>query len=190
MTANIIEFKRATAHRVSSARTERAEPCTAQVDDDDTPETLSLTCKNSRLRKKRKDAWRAADAVTGYWQARLNLNDAIERVQRHDAPVGRDHPAVTPDHHWPLVTSFRKALVEQLLTPAPTLAEVSWKKATLAGGQHRYVDYADVRSALAGGQHTKAEQLGRLIERAIEDDEAFLAGHPTRRPKRKAEAEA
>jgi hypothetical protein len=187
MTGNIIDFKSATAHRVSSVRTERAEPCTAEAD---TSETLSPTCKSIRLRKKRRDAWRAVDAVKGYWRARLDLNDAVDRVQRCDAPEGRDHPAVTPDDRWPLMKSFRKALVEQLLTPAPDLAAVSWKKATLAKGQHRYVDCADLRSALLGGQHTKAEQLGRLIERAIADDEAFLAAHPTRRPKRKAGAEA
>jgi hypothetical protein len=186
MTANIIEFKSA-AHRVSSVRTERAEPRTAR----DTTETLSPTCKNSRLRKKRKDAWREANAVTGYWRAQLDLHTAISLVQRHDVPEGRDHPAYTPDDHWSLLRRFRKALVEQLLTPAPTLAEVVWKKAKLAGGQHRYVDCADLRSALTGGEHTKsAEQLGRLIERTIEDDEAFLAGHPTRRSRRKAEAEA
>jgi hypothetical protein len=181
MTANIIDFKSATARRVSSARTERAEPSS---------ETLSPTCKNSRLRKKRKDAWRKADAVTHYWRARLNLNTAISIVQLHDVPEGRDHHAATDDH-WSLVQRFRKARVEQLLTPAPTLADVSWKKVQLAQGKHRYVDCADLRSALAGGEHVKsAEQLGRLIERAIADDEAFLASHPTRRPKRKAEAEA
>jgi hypothetical protein len=85
MKANIIDFKSATTrNRVSSARTEYAEPST---------ETLSPTLKNSRLRKKRKDAWWEADAVTGYWLARLNLNSAIERVQRWEAPEGRDHPA-------------------------------------------------------------------------------------------------
>jgi hypothetical protein len=187
MTANIIEFKGATAHRVSSVRRERAEPFTEEAD---APETLSPTCKSRRLRKKRWDAWREARAVTRYWQARLDLSDAIECVQRHDAPVGRDHPAVNPGDHWPLLTSYRKALVEQLLTPAPDRAEVTWKKATLAKGQHRFADCADLRSALlAGGPHT-TDRLGRLIERAIADDEAFLAAHPTRRPRRKAEAEA
>jgi hypothetical protein len=188
MTGNIIDFKSATAHRACSVRTERAEPCTQA--DRDTSETSSPTCKNSRLREKRKDAWREADAVTGYWRARLDFNSAIERVQRYDAPEGRNHAAYIPDDHWPLIKSFRKALVEQLLTPAPDLAAVSWKKAKLAGGQHRYVDCADLRSALlAGGQHT-TDRIGRLIERAIADDEAFLAAHPTRRPKYKAEAEA
>jgi hypothetical protein len=87
MTCNIIDFKSATTrNHVSSARTERAEPST---------ETLSPTLKNSRLRKKRKAAWRAADAVKDYWRARLNLNNAVERVQRSNAPEGRDHPAVT-----------------------------------------------------------------------------------------------
>jgi hypothetical protein len=186
MTANIIDFKSATSHRASSVRTERAEHRATQAD---APETLSPTCKNSRLRKKRRDAWREADAVTGYWRARLDFSDAIEHVQRHDAPEGRDHPAVDPGDAWPLIKSYRKALVEQLLTPAPDLAAVSWKKATHAKSQHRYVDCADLRSALLA-PHVKAEQIGRLIERAIADDEAFLAAHPTRRPRRKVEAEA
>jgi hypothetical protein len=148
MTGNIIEFKSATAHRVSSVRIERAEPYTAQADDRDTPETLSPTRRNLRLRKKRKDTWRAADAAEDYWRARLDLNNAVDRVQRWEAPEGRDHPAVSPDDHWSLIRSFRAALVEQLLAPARDLAAVSWKKATLAKDEHRYVDCADLQSAL------------------------------------------
>ena len=149
MTANIIEFKSATRNRDFRIMDDRAEPST---------ETLSPTLKNRRLRDKGMLA--GGDAVTGYWQARLKLNFAVLLVQRCDALEGRDHPAVNPGDDWPLLKSYRKALVEQLLTPAPTLADVCWKKAKLAGGQHRYVDCADVRSALlAGGQHT-TDRLG------------------------------
>jgi hypothetical protein len=86
-----------------------------------------------------------------------------------------------------------KPLSSSFFTPAPDLAAVSWKKATLAQGQYRFVEYTDLSAALAsirkgifGGQ--AAEQLEQLVKRAIADDEAFLAAHPVRRARRKAEA--
>jgi hypothetical protein len=63
-----------------------------------------------------------------------------------------------------LVRAYRKALVTQLLTPAHRAADVDWKQKTLATGQHKYTDIKTER-----------------IERAIADDLAFLAAHPTRR---------
>jgi hypothetical protein len=67
-----------------------------------------------------------------------------------------------------LVDRWREALVKQLLTPAPDLMSVTWKKAALAQGQYRYVGVSDQR-----------------IERAIEDL-AFLAAHPVRQSKRRS----
>src|SRR5277367_6336414 len=52
----------------------------------------------------------------------------------------------------------------QLLTPAPDTNTVIWKRATLAAGQHKHTDIKPAR-----------------IERAIADDEAWLAAHPTKR---------
>ncbi|MGB7225900.1 MAG: hypothetical protein WBD49_25780 [Bradyrhizobium sp.] len=52
----------------------------------------------------------------------------------------------------------------QLLTPAPDTGAITWKRATFEAGQHRFTD-------------TKPER----IERAIADDEAWLAAHPTKR---------
>ena len=52
----------------------------------------------------------------------------------------------------------------QLLTPAPDTGAVTWKRATFEAGQHRFTD-------------TKPER----IERAIANDEAWLAAHPTKR---------
>jgi hypothetical protein len=68
-----------------------------------------------------------------------------------------------------LVDRWREALVKQLLTPAPDLMSVTWKKAALAQGQYRYVGVPDQR-----------------IERAIAEDLAFLAAHPIRHNKSEA----
>jgi hypothetical protein len=68
------------------------------------------------------------------------------------------------DNRRTLVAQWREALVRQLLTPARCVAAVNWKKAELERGQHRHIG-------------VKSER----IERAIADDLAFLAAHPTRR---------
>jgi hypothetical protein len=65
-----------------------------------------------------------------------------------------------------LVDRWREALVKQLLTPAPDLMSVTWKKAALAQGQYRYVGVSDQR-----------------IERAIADL-AFLTAHPAHQKNR------
>jgi hypothetical protein len=50
-----------------------------------------------------------------------------------------------------------------MLTPAPNIAAITWKRAALKSGQHEYTDVKPER-----------------IERAITDDLAFLAAHPVR----------
>jgi len=72
-----------------------------------------------------------------------------------------------------MVGRYREALVQQLLTPAPDVAAVNWKRMALKAGQHRYID-------------VKTER----IERAIADDWAFLAAHPMRRRKGRTGHEA
>ena len=59
---------------------------------------------------------------------------------------------------------WREALVKQLLTAAPDIGAVNWKRAQLAG---RGFDYLPVKAP--------------RIEQAIADDVAFLTAHPTRR---------
>jgi hypothetical protein len=123
---------------------------------------LTETAKNGRLREQRKEAWRKAEAATRYWQARRYFESAVSIAQMRDIPEGRFHPDVSlKDLH--LVDRWREALVKQLLTPAPDLMSVTWKKAALAQGQYRYVGVSDQR-----------------IERAIAEDLAFLAAHPVR----------
>jgi hypothetical protein len=136
---------------------------------DDPP--LTETAKNGRLREKRNKIWRMADAATRYWKVRLEFDHAVSFAQTMEIPEGAYHPVV--DHkNLQLVERYREALVKQLLTPAPDLRSVTWKKAALAGGQHRYTG-------------VKAERL----KRAIAEDLAFLAAHPVRQSSRKAAAD-
>jgi hypothetical protein len=126
----------------------------------------TITLRNKHLRDARKDAWREADAIRGYWKARLKMESAISGAQRHGVAEGDAHPPHNPDDRWPILANWRQAIVQQLLTPAPDTAAVAWKKAALAVGQHEHTD-------------VKTER----IERAIASDLEFLAAHPTRRPR-------
>ena len=129
---------------------------------------LTETAKNGRLREKRNQIWRKADAATRYWRVRMDFDHAVYMAQREEIPEAAYHPVV--DHKdLQLVERYREALVKQLLTPAPDLRSVTWKQAALAQGQYRYVGVSDQR-----------------IERAIAEDLAFLAAHPMRQSNRKS----
>jgi hypothetical protein len=130
---------------------------------------LTETAKNGRLREKRKQAWREAEAATRYWQGLIDFDHAVSIAQMRGIPEGRYHPDVNSDDHVPMVRRYREALVRQLLTPAPDLMSVKWKQAALAGGQHRYADVKPER-----------------IEHAIAEDLAFLAAHPVRQSNRRS----
>ena len=69
------------------------------------------------------------------------------------------------------VELWRKALVKQLLTPAPDTASVKWKQTVLAGRSLRHTD-------------VKPERLKHIID----EDLAFLAAHPVRQSNRSARA--
>jgi hypothetical protein len=127
-------------------------------------ENVSTTCKNQRLRRQRHVNWRKADALREYWRASFEMSGAISRVQSHNMPEGDLHPQRNPQDHWTILAKYRAAIMQQLLTPASTAAEVTWKRAAFKAGQHRYTDVKPER-----------------IERAIADDVEFLRTHPTRR---------
>ena len=69
----------------------------------------------------------------------------------------------------PMVKRWREAMARQLLTPAPDVGSVTWKKMVLAGRQLRYTDMKPER-----------------VERAIAEDLAFLAAHPVRQSIRRS----
>jgi hypothetical protein len=123
-----------------------------------------LDRNDKRLRKQRYDMWRKADAVTRYWRAMMDLQQAILIGQQNGIVETSRHPTETHDNRSPLLESYRNAAVKQLLTPAPTAALVKWKQRTFAQGRYKYTD-------------VKKEQ----IEKAIADDLAFLAAHAPRR---------
>lgn len=67
-----------------------------------------------------------------------------------------------------LVDKWREAVVKQLLTPAPDLAAITWKRAKLASRDFSYLPI-------------KAERVEQIIANDIE----FLAAHPMRRKREK-----
>ena len=133
---------------------------------------LSTTCKNGHIRQERQEVWRMAEAATRYWKVRMEFHSAVSWAQRMGVPEAHSHPPDPDDRdRISMVKRWRTALVEQLLTPAPDGRSVKWKQAALASGEHCHIG-------------VKSER----IERAIADDEAFLAAHPTRRSNSEAMA--
>ena len=122
--------------------------------------TLTTTAKNERLRSARREAWRKAGAVTDYWNALLRFTDAVSCAKRHGLQEARAHTETNPDARWSILDSYREALGKHLLTPAPDVASVNWKRHRLSKA------YVGVKK--------------ELIEKAIADDIAFLDAHPTR----------
>jgi hypothetical protein len=135
----------------------------------DDAETLTTINRNKRLRKQRNDVWRKADAAVNYWRARIELEDAIEIGHREGIPETCFHPTKTHEYRPLSLKSYRLALAQQLLTPAPDAAAVNWKQAVVDRNDYVFVEYVE------------KEQ----IEKAIADDLAFLAAHPARRARSK-----
>jgi hypothetical protein len=130
------------------------------------PENFSETCRNHRLRQSRRDAWRAADHLADYWHARMEWQSALETAQTYNvADANSSFPKCEDGvNRWTLLDLWRDALVQQMLTPAPDQGAVTWKRAQLRGGQHRYVGVKDEK-----------------LQRAIEKDEEWLKSHPSRK---------
>ena len=128
------------------------------------PENLSETCKNSRMRLSRRDAWSAARRLTDYWRARMDWHTALSLAQQYDVAEAKTYAKSENEQHFVLVGLWRTALVSQMLTPAPDAAAVAWKRAQFRRGEHRY-----------------SEVKPELLERSIDSDVRWLNDHPTRR---------
>jgi hypothetical protein len=161
MTAIVIKFERP-ASKPKAPRNSDATPSDVGIE-------LSATAKNGRLREKRREIWRMAEAATRYWRLRLEFEDAVSWAQRMEIMEGSFHPAVDHDDRPPMVEKYRAALVRQLLTPAWDVASVAWKQNALARGKYEYTGLKPDR-----------------LERAIADDLAFLAAHPVRQSNRRS----
>lgn len=121
------------------------------------------TAKNSRLRTVRRDAWWHAGRMTEYWRARLDWEHALGIAQQYGIADSTTFPPVE-NERIRLVAKWREAVVRQLLTPAPDVSAITWKRAKLAGRELRHLPIEVER-----------------LERVIADDVEFLAAHPTRR---------
>lgn len=110
------------------------------------------------IRRDRRQAWRLAEIRTGYFRAKANWQNARDtyRVWFEGAPV--------TGYCQQTVADLRRAIAEQILTPAPDKAAVKWKK----------VQSTDEFLPIEAAQ----------MERAIADDEAWLAAHPAKRSRR------
>jgi hypothetical protein len=128
------------------------------------PPPATETAKNFRIRTKRRDARWLADRTADYWHARFKWDQALDTAQKYGIGDSGSFPPRAPASPFEAVNTWREAVAKQLLTPAPTLADVAWKRAKI-----------------------KSDEFSRLpitlarAEQAIADDLAFLAAHPTRR---------
>lgn len=125
---------------------------------------LTDTCKNARLREGRKIAWGCAHAARAYWRGRLDFESVVSHAQSRGIAEGKLHPEADETERWMILNKWRASIAAQLLTPAPDVAAVTWKRTALRSGEHKYTDVTTER-----------------IARAIADDVAFLAAHPTRK---------
>ncbi|WP_291568589.1 hypothetical protein, partial [Bradyrhizobium sp.] len=137
------------------------------------PEKFTETCKNSRLRLSRRDTWWDADNLTDYWKARMRWHSALSIAQDRSIADANSYPKISGyGEGWSaVVDSWRNALVQQMLTPAPDMGAINWKRAQLRSGEHRF---------------TKVEP-GRL-QQAIDADVEWLKDHPARRSNSEAMA--
>jgi hypothetical protein len=129
-------------------------------------EPASATARNHRMRLQRRDVWGAANAATRFWAAKREFDDVCVAAWRHGVEESFAYDA--DENRMSNVQKWREALVAQLLTPAPDVAAVAWKRRAFASRQIRYTDARPER-----------------IERAIADDVAWLAAHPVRQSKRR-----
>jgi hypothetical protein len=128
------------------------------------PETLTVTCRNRRLREQRKIAWRKAEVTTKYWSARMEWCDALTSAQtagiREVACDKADH---RDDRNLSL-QKWRDSVAARLLTPAPDMGAITWKRGQLSDRQWRWTSTTD-----------------KQVERAIADDVTWLERHPTKK---------
>lgn len=120
---------------------------------------------NERLRKERGRRWGAASAKAEVLRAMMEMHIKISIAQKYALPEMQGCPATDPAEYPRLVENWRRARLEQLLTPAPTMTLLVWKRECVARMNNEY-DWAGVKPS--------------RIEKALAEDEAFLKAHPTR----------
>jgi hypothetical protein len=153
MTAEIITFE-ALRQKTYRAPPRTVEPRTAE------PGYRSPIAKNEHLRRDRREAWLAASALSRYWEAKLDFVDAVSYAHRYGLKDARGDAETSLEDRLVIAEIWREAVGKQMLTPAPNMAEVTWKRQKLGKAFFR-VDK-------------------ERVEKSIADDIAFLDAHPTR----------
>jgi hypothetical protein len=103
--------------------------------------------------------------------ARFKWRDELWTAQRYGIADSASFPSVENENRFGLVDTWREAVAKRLLTPAPTLADVAWKRAKIKSDEFKQLPITLARA-----------------EQVIADDVAFLAAHPTRRSNSEAMA--
>jgi hypothetical protein len=127
------------------------------------PPPATEIAKSSRIRITRRDAWWHADRVADYWRGRLDWHHGLEIAQQYGIADSASFPSAENENRSALVDKWRVAVAKKLLTPAPDLGAITWKRAKLKSSDLPYLPVKKER-----------------VERAIADDVAFLEAHPTR----------
>jgi hypothetical protein len=127
------------------------------------PPPATETAKNARIRTERHEGWWLAERVADCWKARLDWHAELGTAQKNGIGDSASFPSAENGTRYGLLDKWREAVVKKLLTPAPDLRAVTWKRAQLAGRSFSHLP-------------TRKER----VERAIADDVAFLDAHPTR----------
>jgi hypothetical protein len=128
------------------------------------PPPATETAKNFRIRTERRDAWWLADRTADYWHAHFKWDQELDTAQKYGIGDSGSFPPRATASPFEAVNTWREAVAKQLLTPAPTLADVAWKRAKIKSDEFKRLPITLARA-----------------EQAIADDLAFLAAHPTRR---------
>jgi hypothetical protein len=129
------------------------------------PPPATETAKNARIRTERRDAWWLAERLADYLHARFKWIQELETAQRYGIGDSGSFPPAGSSFN--AVKTWREEVAKQLLTPAPTLAVVAWKRAKIKSDEFEQLPITLARA-----------------EQAVADDQAFLAAHPTRRSDR------
>lgn len=129
---------------------------------------------NESLRRGRDGAWDRADVKVQFLRAQLEYCRAVATAQKYGLPEARG--LLTLDHaaDLQLVESWRMAVMEKILTPAPKVAALTWKRRKVAA-LNAYDWVGGVKPA--------------RVEKMLAEDEAFLKAFPARHsPNRPAKA--
>jgi hypothetical protein len=102
--------------------------------------------------------------VADYWRVRLDWWRGLGIAQQYGIADSASFPSAENENRLGLVDKWREAVAKKLITPAPTLADVAWKRARVKSDDFKQLPITLARA-----------------ERAIADDQAFLAAHPRRR---------